>query len=163
MVLRVQPLNHSGGESEEDPPVPIPNTEVKLLSVEDTWRETARKNRLLPLYMLKASRKGAFFVLLFYLMRDYLLVQYTAGNAPRCRSSCSHKRMNNARGVLHCKTHLLQSMYCPYKPIKNGRLSACPALLSCFFKNLTSLSVNDVNVICISLVFIVYLLSYSHS
>ena len=65
MVLRVQPLNHSGGESEEDPPVPIPNTEVKLLSVEDTWRETARKNRLLPLYMLKASQKGAFFVLSF--------------------------------------------------------------------------------------------------
>ena len=38
-------LNHSGDESEEVPPVPIPNTEVKLLSVEDTWRETARENR----------------------------------------------------------------------------------------------------------------------
>ena len=36
-VLKVQKtFSHSGGESEEDPPVPIPNTEVKLLSVENT-------------------------------------------------------------------------------------------------------------------------------
>ena len=27
------------------PPVPIPNTEVKLCSAEDTWLETARKDR----------------------------------------------------------------------------------------------------------------------
>lgn len=38
----------SGGNSEEVPPVPIPNTEVKLLSVYDTWRETARENGTLP-------------------------------------------------------------------------------------------------------------------
>ena len=44
-------FSHSGGESEEDPPVPIPNTEVKLLCVENTWWVTARENRLLPLYM----------------------------------------------------------------------------------------------------------------
>ena len=37
-----------GDDSEEDPPVPIPNTEVKLFSVEDTWLETAWKNRELP-------------------------------------------------------------------------------------------------------------------
>ena len=30
---------------EEGPPVPIPNTEVKLLYAEDTWRATARENR----------------------------------------------------------------------------------------------------------------------
>ena len=29
----------------EGPPVPIPNTEVKLASAHDTWLETARKNR----------------------------------------------------------------------------------------------------------------------
>ena len=48
LVLRVlfDPL--SGGHSEEVPPVPIPNTVVKLLSVEDTWRATARENRTLP-------------------------------------------------------------------------------------------------------------------
>ncbi len=38
----------SGGNSEEVPPVPIPNTEVKLLSVYDTWRVTARENGTLP-------------------------------------------------------------------------------------------------------------------
>ena len=32
----------------EDPPVPIPNTEVKLISADDTWLETARKNRSTP-------------------------------------------------------------------------------------------------------------------
>ena len=37
-----------GDESKEDPPVPIPNTEVKLLNVDDTWRETARESRKLP-------------------------------------------------------------------------------------------------------------------
>ena len=38
----------SGDNGEEEPPVPIPNTEVKLFSAEDTWRETARENRTLP-------------------------------------------------------------------------------------------------------------------
>ena len=32
----------------EVPPVPIPNTEVKLTSAEDTWREAAWKNRSSP-------------------------------------------------------------------------------------------------------------------
>ena len=38
----------SGGDSEEDPPVPMPNTAVKLFSVDGTWRETARESRTLP-------------------------------------------------------------------------------------------------------------------
>ena len=38
----------SGGDSEKDPPVPMPNTEVKLLCVDNTWRETAREDRKLP-------------------------------------------------------------------------------------------------------------------
>ena len=29
----------------EDPPVPIPNTVVKLAGAENTWLETARENR----------------------------------------------------------------------------------------------------------------------
>ena len=29
----------------EGPPVPIPNTEVKLCRADDTWLETARENR----------------------------------------------------------------------------------------------------------------------
>ena len=38
----------SGGYSEEDTPVPIPNTEVKLFCADDTWRVTARESRTLP-------------------------------------------------------------------------------------------------------------------
>lgn len=38
----------SGGNGIEDPPVPIPNTEVKLNCVDGTWRVTARESRTLP-------------------------------------------------------------------------------------------------------------------
>ena len=38
-----------GDYSGEDTPVPIPNTEVKLLSADDTWRATARESKTLPL------------------------------------------------------------------------------------------------------------------
>ena len=38
----------SGGDSNEDPPVPIPNTEVKLINVDGTWRATSRESRKLP-------------------------------------------------------------------------------------------------------------------
>ena len=42
------PSQHSGGDSERDPPVPIPNTEVKPFSADGTWLETARESRTLP-------------------------------------------------------------------------------------------------------------------
>ena len=50
-VLRVQTLNHTGGYYHEATPVPIPNTEVKLAGADNTWLETARKDRLLPVYI----------------------------------------------------------------------------------------------------------------
>ena len=34
----------------EGPPVPIPNTEVKLCRAEDTWLATVRENRYAPTY-----------------------------------------------------------------------------------------------------------------
>ena len=37
-----------GIDDAEGPPVPIPNTEVKLSSAEDTWLVTARENRKMP-------------------------------------------------------------------------------------------------------------------
>ncbi len=37
-----------GDHREKVPPVPIPNTEVKLLIAEDTWLEAAREIRTLP-------------------------------------------------------------------------------------------------------------------
>ena len=41
-------FNISGDNGIEVPPVPIPNTEVKLYSADDTWWETARESRSLP-------------------------------------------------------------------------------------------------------------------
>ena len=38
----------SGDNSGEDTPVPIPNTEVKLSSADDTWWEAAWESRSLP-------------------------------------------------------------------------------------------------------------------
>ena len=38
-------LHTAGADYAEVPPVPIPNTEVKLRSAEDTWLETTRENR----------------------------------------------------------------------------------------------------------------------
>ena len=37
-----------GAYDDEVPPVPIPNTEVKLVRVESTWRETAWEDRSVP-------------------------------------------------------------------------------------------------------------------
>ena len=38
----------SGDNGKRDPPVPIPNTEVKPLRADGTWLETARESRSLP-------------------------------------------------------------------------------------------------------------------
>ena len=39
-----------GVDSDEVTPVPIPNTEVKLISVENTWLATAREDRAVPAF-----------------------------------------------------------------------------------------------------------------
>ena len=55
----------AGAYCDEVPPVPIPNTEVKLISAEDTWREAAWENRAVPaLYIF--ILKGIFFNLWKY-------------------------------------------------------------------------------------------------
>ena len=42
-----------GGHSEEDPPVPIPNTEVKLFSADGTAWETVWESRSPPFLIYK--------------------------------------------------------------------------------------------------------------
>ena len=42
----------AGEDGMEGPPVPIPNTEVKLHHADDTWRATAWKIRYLPALFL---------------------------------------------------------------------------------------------------------------
>ena len=50
-----KPYKNSGGNGERDPPVPIPNTEVKPFSADGTWLETARESRSLPDSIRKRS------------------------------------------------------------------------------------------------------------
>ena len=48
MLFNIVPygtLKKVGVDCDEGPPVPIPNTEVKLVCAEDTWREAARENK----------------------------------------------------------------------------------------------------------------------
>ena len=40
--------SHSGDNGDEDPPVPIPNTEVKLVYGESSWPSKVRKDSKLP-------------------------------------------------------------------------------------------------------------------
>ena len=50
----------TGDNDGEVPPVPIPNTVVKLSSAESTWLDTAREDRSLPVPPL-GSRSTSFF------------------------------------------------------------------------------------------------------
>ena len=58
----------AGVDDGEAPPVPIPNTEVKLISVENTWRATAWEDRAVPTQIEKATRilRVAFLLFLCY-------------------------------------------------------------------------------------------------
>ena len=49
---------------DEEPPVPMPNTEVKLISAENTWLVTTREDKAMPAHFLPLNHsiKG-FFVL----------------------------------------------------------------------------------------------------
>ena len=52
-----------GVDDAEGPPVPIPNTEVKLSGAENTWLETARENREMPTHKVSTQQGGRFFYL----------------------------------------------------------------------------------------------------
>ena len=49
-------IYHCGDVSGEVPPVPIPNTEVKLISVENTWLATAWEDRTVPVQITERSK-----------------------------------------------------------------------------------------------------------
>ena len=51
-----------GDHSERDPPVPIPNTEVKPLSPDGTARASVWESRKLPGLNMKASEKSEAFL-----------------------------------------------------------------------------------------------------
>ena len=60
----------------EGPPVPIPNTEVKLTSANDTWLATARENRSVPTQ--KTASKEAVFL---HFVKNF---GYENTNSKRC-------------------------------------------------------------------------------
>ena len=47
-ILRIHKRSLVGAYGDEVTPVPIPNTEVKLIRVENTWLATAWKDRTVP-------------------------------------------------------------------------------------------------------------------
>ena len=49
--------NRVGVDSEEGPPVPIPNTVVKLFSAENTWRAAAREDKATPTFFLLLRKR----------------------------------------------------------------------------------------------------------
>ena len=60
--------NISGDNSLRDPPVPIPNTEVKPQHADGTWLATARESRSSPDSILFGQSAGLFF---FYLAETF--------------------------------------------------------------------------------------------
>ena len=52
---------------DEGPPVPIPNTEVKLIGAEDTWWVTAWEDRLMPTQLKRPPNRAV--VLLYRVYR----------------------------------------------------------------------------------------------
>ena len=51
----------NSGDSCEDTPVPMPNTEVKLTNAESTWLEAAREDRKLLIKEKTLTNVGVFF------------------------------------------------------------------------------------------------------
>ena len=60
-----------GVDDAEGPPVPIPNTEVKLSGAENTWLATARENREMPILVASfpLSNEADFFQSAFFILR----------------------------------------------------------------------------------------------
>ena len=53
MIVNVEKSAYTkvGVNDDEGPPVPIPNTVVKLISAENTWRAAAREDRSTPTFI----------------------------------------------------------------------------------------------------------------
>ena len=56
MLLRDSIKKKFSGDSKEEPPVPMPNTEVKLFNADDTWWVTAWESGKLLKHMARWSR-----------------------------------------------------------------------------------------------------------
>ena len=59
--MYIETFLHSGDDSEGDPPVPIPNTEVKPFNADGTWLDTTWESRKLPVPLKRHSNRVSFF------------------------------------------------------------------------------------------------------
>ena len=62
-ITETQCVRHSavGVYRDEGPPVPIPNTAVKLISADNTWLEAAREDKAMPTQQQAATKMVAVF------------------------------------------------------------------------------------------------------
>ena len=91
-----KPYTISGDNGERDPPVPIPNTEVKPFSADGTWLETTWESRTLP----DSMKKGAVSKWLKQAMRGSAFFRNIFGQA---KTEC---RKNGTQGIIfirNCK------------------------------------------------------------
>ena len=80
-------LNISGDNSLRDPPVPIPNTEVKPQHADGTWLATARESRSSPDSILFGHvERCVLFLLPFILLNAILSIEELKGI-----SKCTYK------------------------------------------------------------------------
>ena len=57
-----RPFNNTGVYGDEVPPVLIPNTEVKLISADGTWLDTARESMTMPVPKRKSTQQCVLFL-----------------------------------------------------------------------------------------------------
>ena len=71
MSVQGKTLNHSGDNGGRDPPVLIPNTEVKPASADGTWLDTTWESRTLPVPL---KRDKTYLSLFFFIFFDLSII-----------------------------------------------------------------------------------------
>ena len=67
-----RPSTITGVYGAEVPPVPIPNTEVKLSRAESTWLDTAREDMSMPVSTKKLIRMNELFLTPYIALREIM-------------------------------------------------------------------------------------------
>ena len=101
----------SGGNDGEVPPVPIPNTEVKLSSAESTWLDTAREDKSLPDSIILSSS----------------MAEHSAVNRVVVGSSPTWGAI---RSVIYGWSFCLSAFACPSAPVAAFDFSASCVIIS---------------------------------
>ena len=77
----------------EGPPVPIPNTEVKLCRAEDTWLATARENRYAPTLRRRLDANLTF---------RYIFLHSSVGSADEALTKEQKKKTQTNLALQNC-------------------------------------------------------------